>query len=163
MLSHARLPPPAAVRVPMLFTGAVAVGVPLHRNATPLFSAPPVLSRSRAISHTVVRRLLLRKTPEGPDRRPGGWFRRTKGGGRPLQVLFGPAGPILAEIHQPSAPRGPRTLAMVQGATPDAASRTDTLQKAEGVFFEIGEWYPLYGARTAHWYRRGISSHRRPD
>ena len=40
---------------------------------------------------------------DGPEKRPGGRFRRTKGGGRSAQVLCGPAGPILAEIHQPSA------------------------------------------------------------
>ena len=41
----------------------------------------------------------------------------TKGGGRPSQVLCGPAEPIAAEIHQPWAPRHPRILAMVQGVT----------------------------------------------
>ena len=71
---------------------------------------------------------LVRKTPEGPQTRLGGWFRRTKGGGRPARVLSGPTGPILAEIHQPSDPRGLRTLAMVQGATPHAAFRTNTFQ-----------------------------------
>jgi hypothetical protein len=128
----------AAVRVPMLFTGAVAVGSPLHRNAAPLF-----VGTARMVSFpdhlAYISRRQTSSAPEnaeGPDTRPGGWFRRTKDGERPLQVLLGPAGPILAETHQPSAPRGPRTIAMVQGATPDAASRTDTFQKTEGVFFE---------------------------
>jgi len=40
-----------------------------------------------------------------------------KGDRRPSQVLCGPAAPILAEIHQPCAPRDPRTLATVQGVT----------------------------------------------
>jgi len=44
-------------------------------------------------------------------------LRRTKGGGRLLQVLCGPAGQILEEIHQPCARSDPRTLAMVQGVT----------------------------------------------
>ena len=48
---------------------------------------------------------------------PDGRFRRTKDGGRLLQVLCGPVGPILADKYQPSALRDPRTLAMVQGAT----------------------------------------------
>jgi hypothetical protein len=43
-----------------------------------------------------------------------GGLRLTKGGVRSSQVLCGLAGPILAEIHQPSAPHDPRTLAMVQ-------------------------------------------------
>ena len=44
-------------------------------------------------------------------------LRRTKGGVRSSQVLCGPAGRILAEIHQPCAPRDPRTLAMGKGVT----------------------------------------------
>jgi len=44
-------------------------------------------------------------------------LRQTKDGGRPSQVLCGPAEPIAAEIHQPWAPRQPRILAMVQGVT----------------------------------------------
>ena len=46
-----------------------------------------------------------------------GQFRRTKGGERPAQVICRPFEPILAEIHQPTTPRDPRTLAMVQCAT----------------------------------------------
>jgi hypothetical protein len=88
----------------------------------------PVLSRFLTISHIVVRPPLVWKTPDGPETRPDGWFRRTKGGGRPPQVLCGPAGQNLAENHQPSAPRYPRTLVMVQGATPDAAFRTNNFQ-----------------------------------
>ena len=63
-------------------------------------SEPPVWSRFRTISHTVVRLPLVRKTPDRPETRPDGWFRRTKGGGRPSQVLCGPVGPNLAVIHQ---------------------------------------------------------------
>jgi len=37
--------------------------------------------------------------------------------GRPSQVICGPSEPILAEIHQPSAPRDPQIFAMVQCAT----------------------------------------------
>jgi len=51
-----------------------------------------------------------------------GPIRRTapdKGGGRSLQALLVTSGPLLRAIHQPSAPRDPRTLAMVQGATRD--------------------------------------------
>jgi len=65
-----------------------------------LSSEPPVWSRFRTISHTVVRPPRVRKTPDGPETRPDGWFRRTQGGGRPSQVLFGPAGPNVAVIHQ---------------------------------------------------------------
>jgi len=64
---------------------------------------PPVWSRFRTIW----------RFPDQGD--PDDGLRRTKGGGRSSQVLCGPAGPILTEIHQPCAPRDPRTLAMVQG------------------------------------------------
>jgi len=60
------------------------------------------LSRFGTISHTVVRPPVVRKTPDSPETRPDGWFRRAKGGGRPSQVLCGPAGSNLAEIHQPT-------------------------------------------------------------
>jgi hypothetical protein len=74
-----------------------------HTAMRPLLSSePPVWSRSRAISHTVVRPPLFRKTTDGPETRPDRWFRRTKGGGRPSQVVCGPAGPNLAVIHQPT-------------------------------------------------------------
>ncbi len=48
---------------------------------------------------------------DGPETRPDGQFRRTKGGDRPAQVICEPSEPILAEIHRPDA------LAMVQCAT----------------------------------------------
>jgi hypothetical protein len=45
-----------------------------------------------------------RSARDGPEVRPDGRFRRTKAGERPSQVLCRPFGPILAEIHLPSAP-----------------------------------------------------------
>jgi len=54
---------------------------------------------------------------DGPETRLDGQFRRTKGGERPAHVICRPSEPILAEIHQPTAPHDPRTLAMVQCAT----------------------------------------------
>jgi len=54
---------------------------------------------------------------DGPETRPDGQFRRTKGGERPAQVICRPSEPMLAEIHQPTAPRDPRTLALVQCTT----------------------------------------------
>jgi len=62
----------------------------------PYSPEPTVWSRFRTISQTVVRLPLVRETNAR-------WFRRTKGGGRSSQVLCGPARPILAEIHRPSA------------------------------------------------------------
>jgi len=124
----------ANVRVPILITGAVAMGSPLHRNATPLF-----VGTARCCPYGLV---------PGPTRIPSSdplcsgkrqkVRKRDQAGGSDEQraaddlsrCVFSPAGHILDEIHQPSAPRGPRTLAMVQGATSDAASRTDTFQKA---------------------------------
>jgi len=140
MLSHARLPPPS----PCVFrysSRARWQWVLCLIAMRPLCSsAPPVWSRSRTNSHTVVRPPLLRKTTEGPETRPGGWFQRTKGGGRPSQVVFEPVGQILAEIHQPSAPRGPRTLAMVQVRRPTRPSDLEqTPSKKQRVFFEIGD------------------------
>jgi len=44
-------------------------------------------------------------------------LRGVKGGESSSQVLCGPAGPILSEVHQPSASRDPRPLKMVEGAT----------------------------------------------
>jgi hypothetical protein len=67
-----------------------------------LSSEPPVWPHFQTISHTDDRPPLVRKTPDGPETRPDGWFRRAKGGGRPSQVLCGPAGPNLAVIHQPT-------------------------------------------------------------
>jgi len=107
----------AALRVPMLCT-------------TPLF-----LGTARLVSfpdHLVNRRRppLVRKMPDGPETRPDGWFGRTKGGGRPSHVLCGPAGPILAEIQQPIAPRDPRTLVVVQcRARYPTRFRTNTFHK----------------------------------
>ena len=44
-------------------------------------------------------------------------MRLTKVGRRSSQAHLVLSGPMLAEIHQPSAPHDPRSLAMVQGAT----------------------------------------------
>jgi hypothetical protein len=108
----------AAVRVPTLFMSLIAVSYPAPPQCY------PVVDRNRPSGRVSGPRRKPSSDPlwpDGPVTRPDGWFRRTKGGGRPSQVLCGPAGPGLAEIHLPSTPRDPQTLAMVQGATPDAA------------------------------------------
>jgi len=62
----------AAVHVPILITGAVAVGSPLHRNATPLlFGTARMVSFPDQLAYRR-RTPSARKTPEGPETRPGG-------------------------------------------------------------------------------------------
>jgi len=102
MLSHTRSPPPPLCAFRCSSRDRWQWVILLRRNATPLIVGTVVWSRFRTISHIVVRPPLVRKTPDGPETRPDGWFRRTKGGGRPSQVLCGPAGPNLAVIHQPT-------------------------------------------------------------
>jgi hypothetical protein len=108
---------------------------PFVRRHRPLL---PVWSRSRTNSHTVVRPPLLRKTPEGPETRPGGWFRRTKGGGRPSQVLFYPPGKSwLRSINQ--APHADPELSRWCRARRPTRFSNRHLPKGRWVFFEIGD------------------------
>jgi len=93
-------PPPCAYRCSsrVRWQGIIL----LHRNATPFIVG---IARLVAfLDHPAYRphTPLVRKTLDGPETRPDRWFRRTKGGGRPSQVLCGPTGPNLAKSHQPT-------------------------------------------------------------
>jgi len=133
MLSHARSPPPPPCAFRYSSRARWQWVILLHRNASPLLVGTAPSGRVSGPSRTPSSNPPVRKTPDGPETRPDGWFRRAKGGGRPSQVLCGPAGPHLTEIHQPSAPRDPRTLATVQagrdarrGISPFSTFRIDT-------------------------------------
>jgi len=120
------LAPAAAVRVPMLFTGSVAVGYPqcdpYYRRNRPSGRVPgpsripsldPLWSGKRWMSGNETRRVV-----------PTNKGRRTTIAGA-LRTRWAKLG--CDPSTNRSAPRDPRTLAMVQGATPDAAFRTNIM------------------------------------
>jgi hypothetical protein len=137
MLSHARLPPPPTC-VFRYSSRARWQWVLRFTAMRPLCSsAPPVVARMVSFPDQLAYR---RQTPSAPEnaRRSGNATRRVvptnKGRRTTIAGAFLPAGQILAEIHQPSAPRGPRTLAMVQGATPDAVLEQTPSKRQMGLF-----------------------------
>jgi len=163
MLSHARSPPPPPPRVPMIFAGLVAVGYPAPPQCDPFHRRNQPSCRVSGLSRIPsLDPLGSGKTPDSPETRSDGWFRRTKGGGRPSQVLCGPAGPNLAEIHQPTeAPHAtPELSRRYRARRPTRQQIPSKMIPANRIWRGVGNSFEKQITKSGQFLIRGLSIRR---